>query len=138
VTVPLVTLAKESAPAWNSITVQVPQVSARSITCSIDEGNGGRPDLRSQLVLERSSQKVRWEQYSEAGPGCKLRIWMRFTHTGEAGGVLGETLAAVVSLGGAVLVWTGISMALHRLRSRNQRKDAVSTTTEAQASTTVV
>jgi threonine/homoserine/homoserine lactone efflux protein len=63
---------------------------------------------------------------------------MRFTHTGEAGGIPGETLAAIASLGGALLVWTGISMALHRLRSRNQRKDAVSTTTEAQASTTVV
>jgi threonine/homoserine/homoserine lactone efflux protein len=47
---------------------------------------------------------------------------VRFGHTGEAGGVIGETVAAVASLGAAFLVWTGLSLALRRLRAARERQ----------------
>jgi uncharacterized iron-regulated membrane protein len=47
---------------------------------------------------------------------------MRFLHTGEALGAGGQLAAGLASLGAAVLVWTGLALALRRLaRSRRAR-----------------
>jgi uncharacterized iron-regulated membrane protein len=51
-------------------------------------------------------------------------MWARFIHTGEAGGILGQTLAALVSAGAAVLVYTGLLLAWRRWRSWRTRKHA--------------
>ena len=45
-----------------------------------------------------------------------MRGWLRFAHMGELGGVTGQTLACVASVGGMFLVWTGLSLAWRRLR----------------------
>ena len=66
--------------------------------------NGGRPDLRSQLTLDRATGEiVRWEAFSGYNRGRQLRAWARFTHTGEAGGALGQTIAVMASQ--APLCW---------------------------------
>jgi uncharacterized iron-regulated membrane protein len=71
---------------------------------------------RSQLSLDAASgEAVRWEPYDGTARGQKWRGWVRFGHTGELGGVIGQTLAGVASFGGVVLVWTGLALALRRL-----------------------
>jgi hypothetical protein len=40
-----------------------------------------------------------------------MRSYLRFAHTGEVAGVAGQSIAGLASLGGAMLVWTGLSMA---------------------------
>ena len=35
--------------------------------------------------------------------GRRLRTWLRFAHTGEVYGLVGQTIAGLVSFGGAVL-----------------------------------
>jgi len=83
---------------------------------SIDSGNGGRPDKRAQLTIDRKTgREVRWEPFSSYNSGRRLRAWIRFTHTGEAGGVVGQFVAALAALGGAFLVFTGLSLAIRRL-----------------------
>ena len=42
------------------------------------------------------------------------RRWVRFLHTGEALGLPGQTLAGLASAAAALLVWTGLSLALRR------------------------
>ena len=44
-----------------------------------------------------------------------MRSILRFAHTGEVLGIFGQTVAGIVSLGGALLVYTGLSLALCRL-----------------------
>jgi uncharacterized iron-regulated membrane protein len=84
----------------------------------IDQGNGGQPHKRAQLTLDRKTGEVtRWEPFSSYSTGRKLRSFLRFAHTGEVAGVVGQTVAGLASLGGAFLVWTGISLALRRLRA---------------------
>ena len=39
---------------------------------------------------------------------------MRFLHTGEALGFFGKLVAALASIGGALLVWTGFALAWRR------------------------
>jgi uncharacterized iron-regulated membrane protein len=120
--------AKRQVPGWQSITLRVPQgggsqLGGASSTFSIDSGDGGRPDKRSQLTLDRSTGAViRWEPFSSYNTGRRLRTWIRFTHTGESGGLLGETIAALAASGAALLVFTGLSMALRRLFSTFARR----------------
>jgi hypothetical protein len=50
------------------------------------------------------------------GRGQQWRSWVRFAHTGEAGGWRGETLALLTAGGAAVLSITGIALSYGRLR----------------------
>jgi uncharacterized iron-regulated membrane protein len=89
---------------------------------TIDTGSGGRPDQRAQLTLNaRTAELVRWEPFSSNNAGRRLRAWFRFLHTGEAGGIAGQTVAGIVTAGAAMLVWTGIFLAFRRLFSCRKR-----------------
>jgi uncharacterized iron-regulated membrane protein len=118
--------AEQRVQGWQTITLRLPPQSDPNVTFSIDSGSGGRPDTRAQLTLNRkTAEELRWEPFSSYNSGRRLRSWIRFTHTGEAGGVLGQTMAAVAALGGAFLVWTGLSLAFRRLRAKFARASAV-------------
>jgi uncharacterized iron-regulated membrane protein len=54
--------------------------------------------------------------YTELNAAQQLRSWTRYLHTGEAVGWPGQLLAAIASLGGCVLVYTGFALAWHRWR----------------------
>jgi uncharacterized iron-regulated membrane protein len=51
----------------------------------------------------------------EATPGQRARTWLRFIHTGEQYGIVGQTLAGLASLAACFLVYTGIALAYRRL-----------------------
>ena len=59
--------------------------------------------------------------YPTFSRGFKIRRWLRFAHTGEVYGVVGQTIAGVVSLGVAVMVWTGIAMSWRRFLGSARR-----------------
>ena len=59
---------------------------------------------------------MRWEPFSSLTAGRRARSWLRFAHTGEVAGVVGQTVAGLVTAGGAVLVWTGLALAWRRFR----------------------
>ena len=46
----------------------------------------------------------------------------RFVHTGEYYGLTGQTIAGLVSAGGAVLVYTGVALALRRFGAWRRRR----------------
>jgi uncharacterized iron-regulated membrane protein len=111
--------AEQQVPGWQSVSLRLP---AKPLVFSIDSGNGGRPDQRAQLTLDpRTGEVVKWEPFASYNLGRRLRTWGRFTHTGEAGGIFGQTIAATASAGAAVLVWTGLALALRRLNSWRKR-----------------
>jgi uncharacterized iron-regulated membrane protein len=112
----LLARAERQVEGWRTITLQLPQKPDAPVTFAIDRGNGGQPQLRSQLTLERATgEVVRWEQYSTNSLGRRLRSWLRFAHTGEVYGLVGQTIAMLASAGGALLVYTGLSLALRRM-----------------------
>jgi uncharacterized iron-regulated membrane protein len=121
--------AEQQEPRWRSISMRLPGGGNAPVSFAIDAGDGGRPDLRSTLTLDRKTAVVKsWETFSSFNLGRQLRSWVRFGHTGEAGGVVGETVAGLASLGAAFLVWTGLALALRRLaaaRARRARSAAV-------------
>ena len=48
-----------------------------------------------------SGEVVRWEPFSSYTRGRQLRSILRFAHTGEVLGIVGQTVAGLVSIGGA-------------------------------------
>jgi PepSY-associated transmembrane protein len=85
----LCALAEQKMPGWQTITLRIPTERSPNISFQIDTGDGGRPDKRAQLVLNRDTgDEVRWEPFPSHSAGRKIRLWMRFAYTGEAGGIL--------------------------------------------------
>jgi uncharacterized iron-regulated membrane protein len=117
----LIARARLQVPLWRSMTIRMPSERG-PLTLMVDEGDGGRPDQRSQFFLDRKTGDIRWETFSSYDSGRRLRTWLRFAHTGEAAGIFGQTMAAIASSGAAMLVFSGLVLAVKRLvawRSRN-------------------
>jgi uncharacterized iron-regulated membrane protein len=104
------------------MTVRVPQQGATRLTVTLEEAKSLHPYPRSSLTLDAATAAVvQWEPYASSNLGRTLRAWVRPVHTGEAGGVVGQMVAALASVGGVVLVWTGLALAWRRFRARNAR-----------------
>ncbi|HXG66591.1 MAG TPA: PepSY-associated TM helix domain-containing protein [Blastocatellia bacterium] len=109
--------AEQQVSGWQSISLRLP-ASPDELVFTIDLGDGGQPHKRAQLTLDRRSGEVaRWEPFSSYTRGRQLRSLLRFAHTGEAAGIIGQTIAGLASAGGAVLVWTGLALAWRRFRA---------------------
>src|SRR5215218_4507351 len=124
--------AEQQVNDWRSISLQLPATATAPLTFNIDSGNGGQPQKRAQLVLDRTGNVVRWEPFSSYTRGRQLRSILRFAHTGEVLGVAGQTIAGLVSTGGAFLVITGLALAIRRLLGWRRRRSK-STAADIQA-----
>jgi uncharacterized iron-regulated membrane protein len=84
---------------------------------------GGWPLFASeQLSFDPfTGQALRRETFASYNLGRQIRSWMRFLHTGEALGWFGQFIAALASLGGAFLVWTGFALSWRRFFRRPTR-----------------
>jgi uncharacterized iron-regulated membrane protein len=115
--------AERQVDGWKSITMRLPAGPAAPVAFTIDEGDGGQPQKRSTLTLDaRTGDVARWEPFASLSAGRRLRSYLRFAHTGEVLGLFGQTIAGLASLGGAVLVWTGLSLAVRRLWAWGERR----------------
>jgi uncharacterized iron-regulated membrane protein len=130
--------AEQQVNDWKSISLQLPTSAAAQFMFNIDRGNGGQPQKRAQLVLDRATGGViRWEPFSSYTRGRQLRSILRFAHTGEVAGVAGQIIAAVVSTGGVVLVITGLALAIRRLFAWLAKRTRSSQRTVADISTPI-
>ncbi len=134
--------ARGQVPAWKSISVRLgggggarggeAPKGPQALTFSIREPDAWPRFAAAQVTLDPFTGAVlRKETFGDYNLGRQVRSWMRFLHTGEALGVLGQLLAAVASLGGAVLVWTGFALAWRRFFPRRQRDTVPASDTAA-------
>jgi uncharacterized iron-regulated membrane protein len=117
--------------------VTLPEAEATTVEFSIDQGNGGMPQRRHSLTLDAiSGEAVEWAPFASQTPARQARSWVRFLHTGEALGIVGQTIAGFVSLTSVLMVYTGLALAYRRLiipLLRRRRADAASTAAVSQA-----
>jgi uncharacterized iron-regulated membrane protein len=119
-------VASGHVDAWRSMAIRLPQAPNADYVFTIDEGYGGQPQKRGTLTLNRATGAVaKWETFADLSSGRQWRSWLRFAHTGEIYGLTGQTIAGLVSAGGAVLVWTGIALAFRRLTAWIGRRKSV-------------
>ncbi|HYP79339.1 MAG TPA: PepSY-associated TM helix domain-containing protein, partial [Steroidobacteraceae bacterium] len=104
---------------WQRITIPLAARGER-IELAVELKSGERRPPRRTVVLDRSDAsvlKVQGATAAAASPsrGQQARTWMRFAHTGEQYGVIGQTIAGVASLAACFLVYTGLALAWRRL-----------------------
>jgi uncharacterized iron-regulated membrane protein len=101
---------------WRTMTIDLSDARAGAVAIDVDRGNGGQPQLRSRLMLDNVTGDVlAAEPFSSQSPGRRARSMLRFLHTGEALGIVGQTIAGVVSAASLVMLWTGWALAYRRL-----------------------
>ncbi|WCL54350.1 PepSY-associated TM helix domain-containing protein [Gimibacter soli] len=110
---------------WTSLTLAWPKPADPLVTFTLDWGMGGEPTKKGDLLIDRASGAVAgWAGFEDKTPASKARSMVRFLHTGEALGVIGQTIAGIVSLFSAIMVWTGIALAWRKYVTPLRRKRA--------------
>ncbi len=104
---------KSANPDWQSIQLQLPF--AKSATFAVADSHRGRPDLRRQVTVDLATTSIiKTEGFGDSSTGRQARTWIRWIHTGEAGGLPGQTIAGLAAAASAVLVWTGFALSWRR------------------------
>ncbi len=112
----------ENQTAWKAISLRLP-ITKDSAVLTIDEGIYWNRFGRSTLTIDvKTGETAKWEPYGEQNTARQLRSWARFTHTGESFGIIGQLIGFVACIGGAFLVYTGISLALRRFWNWRTKK----------------
>jgi uncharacterized iron-regulated membrane protein len=119
----LLAISKTFVPDWRTITLNVARGANAPVQVTVDAGTGGQPQKRTQYLLNRETGAVlRTTTFVDGTLGQRLRSFVRFGHTGEWGGLAGQLIATLASLGACVLVYTGLSLSIRRLAARLKRK----------------
>jgi uncharacterized iron-regulated membrane protein len=119
----LFTVAKGLNPNWRTITLDVARNGNSPLTAVIDTGTGGQPQRRVQYLLNPDTGVIeKTSTFADGSLGQRLRSFVRFGHTGEYYGLMGQLIAALASLGACVLVYTGLSLSVRRLTATLKRK----------------
>jgi uncharacterized iron-regulated membrane protein len=109
-------LAAGEMKDWQTVTLRL-QPGGPGLNFTVDRGDGGQPNLREQVTINpRTVEIVRREPFAALSRGQRWRMWVRFTHTGEAGGWWGQTLAFLTACGAMMLAITGYALSLGRLQ----------------------
>ncbi len=142
----LIAEARKTSPTWASVTVRLGgggrgaqaagerggKAEVDAVALTIRETDAWPPFAAKQVSLNPFTGEVaKLEGYADYNSGRKLRTWLRFLHTGEALGLVGQFVAAVASLGGVFLVYTGFALAWRRFFPR--RRGATEPRAEAAA-----
>jgi uncharacterized iron-regulated membrane protein len=108
---------------WRTITLNVAHDANAPVAAVIDTGAAGQPQHRIQYLLNPATGAVvKKSTFADGSLGQRLRAFVRFGHTGEYYGAVGQAIAALASLGACVLVYTGLSLSIRRLTAKLKRK----------------
>lgn len=123
----LLARAKARCAEWKAITIFMPRQESDAVHFTIDMSGYEGFGKVAVLALGRTGKVFSYTPagYTPAGRGAITpSAFIRFGHTGEAWGVAGQTVAGLSSLGGVMLVWTGITLSLRRWQARKTKSVA--------------
>ncbi len=115
----LIARAQKELPAWTSLTYRGGSTGAAPTPATIALRTADawpRTALTTLSLDPFTGEILKTHSYANLNAAQRVRSWTRFLHTGEALGALGQAVAALASLGGCVLVYTGLALAWHRWR----------------------
>lgn len=107
---------KQVEPDWQTLSVKLPNGQAARVVMTVDTGNGTQLSRQTTYTVSRVSGEVLGVSGAEDQPaGRRARVFLRFLHTGEVYGFVGQTLAGLASLASVFLFYTGFALAYRRL-----------------------
>ncbi|TDU72854.1 putative iron-regulated membrane protein [Prosthecobacter fusiformis] len=123
---PLLAQARAQVADWTSMSLRMPLKPGDPFPLMVDRGGRGQVHLRTMFNLDVAQQKVieSPDNLSNQNLGRRLRMYSRYLHTGELFGFWGQTVAALCTLAGAMLVWTGFALAWRRFFKRKNKTSA--------------
>jgi uncharacterized iron-regulated membrane protein len=108
--------AASTSGVWQRISITIPSDTASTVDIVVDDGSGGEPTAKRTLQLDRvSGELLSTQSFSDRTPAGKILGYFRWLHTGEALGIIGQTIAGIVSALSLLMVWTGLALAYRRL-----------------------
>ncbi len=114
--------AAQQVPEWRTLSIEAPNDKSQAFTVVADTGNGRQMQHQKTLTISRDIHETARKGWAETPRERQSRIVVRFGHTGEMFGTLGILLAAIVTLAGAFLAWSGLALSVRRfLRWRASR-----------------
>lgn len=118
----LMVKAEQGSPDWRILTARLPTPRDATLQVTVDTGTGAQPQKKGALQLDRlTGATTKWEPFEAQSQGRQWRSWLRFVHTGEYYGLVGQAIAGLVTAGAAVLVWTGLALTWRRFRAWRAR-----------------
>jgi uncharacterized iron-regulated membrane protein len=114
-------------PEWKSASFRLPAARDHSVSFMVNRSTMNRPDQRTTIEVDIATGQVKPANPAASAPGTRARMWARFIHTGEAFGIVGQTIAMLASLGAVFLVYTGIMLTLRRNAAWRARRSRTRT-----------
>ena len=109
--------AEAWAPGWRTLILNLPRPADSEVRVEVRGGRAGQPHRTGFLTLDAASGAGRaWESFADDSPARRAQQFLRYAHTGEYWGLGGQLLAGLFSLAATLMVWTGVSLAVRRLR----------------------
>ena len=112
-------------PGWVNLNIEPTQNSTtpETLCLTLTRAGRGRPDLRERFTLIPSRMEIlQHEIFATLSPASRARQWVRWLHTGEAGGWFGQFCAASACIGTFILVWSGFSLLFRRWNSNRPKE----------------
>ncbi len=108
---PLVARAARQDPKWVSLSFRTPTEKDAAVVFALDDP-GHQPQMRSRLTIDRKNGRntalgALRQQHSR---GRQWRLNVRYLHTGERFGLLGQTIALLSCLAVIAMVWSGVAL----------------------------
>lgn len=125
----LIAKARAQIPNAQSIALTLPKEQASesqerpAVRATILQEAANRPVGIAHLSLDPYTGEALHLSYFDDQPlASRIRGWLRFLHTGEAFGFVGQIIATIASLASLVLVYTGLALSFRRLWRFRRRK----------------
>ncbi len=110
-------------PQWQNIQFSLAPVPTDSKLYQVDNGNGGEPQKRVKVLLNTlTGEVIQQKKFEQLSTYSKMRSYIRFLHTGEVFGPIGQTIAGLASLFACLLVYTGAMLSWRRWRNSRKAK----------------
>jgi len=100
-------------PNWSSVSLSLPIEATASASVKVPD-SWPRTASTSLTIDAATGAITQTADFSDQSAGQQIRGWVRYLHTGEALGWLGQLVAGLGSLGGCFLVYTGFALSWRR------------------------
>jgi uncharacterized iron-regulated membrane protein len=125
----LLASVQHELPGWETVTLRFVSNpdAAKPVPTSFtvrEKGTWPRTATTTLQFDPFTGALLRRDGHAGLSPARKVRAWSRYLHTGEALGGFAQFVAAVASLGGGVLVCTGLALAWRRFSGRKTARAA--------------
>lgn len=115
--------ATSQSPNWQYAQFSLAKQPMDKLAVNLDTGTGGEPQKRATITVDtQTGAVVQILTFDDLSTYRKARSYIRFLHTGEAYGILGQTIAGLASLLACLLVYTGIMLSWRRWQNYRARK----------------